>query len=126
MPDYEHVVILVTTDSQESAQKMAKALLKERKAACVNIVPRVDSLFWWEGSPDTAEELLLVIKTRAALVDDVVGLVKANHPYDVPEVIALPIVGGNPDYLEWIDGETTLDRACYESIPEVDKTPAGE
>ncbi len=100
------VIVLVTTDSEEEAQRIASTLLKERKAACVNIVPEINSFFWWQGKIDSADESLLIIKTRAALLDDVVSLVKANHHYQVPEVIALPVVGGNPDYLNWIDGET--------------------
>ena len=106
MTDDSHVVVLVTTESHESAGKIAGVLLSGRKAACVNIVPGVDSHFWWLGSPDRARESLLIIKTRASLLDDVVSLVKSVHPYDVPEIIALPIVGGNPDYLQWLDSET--------------------
>lgn len=107
MTEFRQVVILVTIEGEGAARKMAGVLLEQRKVACVNIVPQVDSHFWWEGSADTAREALLIIKTRASLVDDVVSLVRANHPYDVPEVIALPVVGGNPDYLAWIDSETT-------------------
>jgi len=104
--EFEHVVILVTVDGPETGEEIAEALLGERKAACVNIVPGVKSLFLWQGEPDSADESLLIIKTAASLVDDVVGIVRANHPYDVPEVIALPVVGGNQDYLKWIDSET--------------------
>ena len=68
-------------------------------------MPRVDSHFWWQGRLDTEQEALLIVKTKASLMDDLVGLVKEIHSYDVPEVIALPIVGGNQEYLEWIDGE---------------------
>lgn len=101
-----HVVILVTTESKESADEIARVLLEGRKAACVNILPEVQSHFWWQGGLDHAREALLVIKTRASLLDEVVAAVRAVHPYDVPEVIALPIVGGNPEYLRWLDAET--------------------
>lgn len=104
--DFEHVAILVTVDSAERARKIADILLERRRAACVNIVPGVHSRFWWQGAIDTAEEAMLVIKTRAALVDEVVDLVRRNHPADLAEVIALPIVGGSPEYLAWIDEET--------------------
>lgn len=102
----DHVVILITAPAQEEAQKIARMLLERRKAACVNIVPSVDSLFWWHGQLDSAREALLVVKTRAALVDQVVELVKQVHSYSTPEVIALPILSGNDDYLKWIQAET--------------------
>jgi len=105
MTDFSQVVVFITAGTREEAQKIANTLLERRKAACVNIVPRVDSYFWWQGRLDTEQEALLIVKTKASLMDDLVGLVKEIHSYDVPEVIALPIVGGNQAYLEWIDGE---------------------
>jgi len=105
-PDY--VVILVTASSLEEARKIASVVLDNRKAACVNIVPRVHSSFWWQGNIDKAEESLLVIKTTAPAIQAVIDLVKANHSYTVPEIIALPVVGGNPDYLDWIKGEVHI------------------
>ena len=106
MMEFQQVVVLVTIDSLEEAQNIATALLERRKVACINIVPRVDSHYWWERKLETDREALMIIKTRASLVNELVGLVKESHPYDVPEVIALPIIGGNQDYLEWIDRET--------------------
>ncbi len=104
MPDF--IVVLVTTGSREEAQQIAEALLEQRKAACVNVVPQVSSRFWWQGQLDSADENLLIIKTAASMLEDIIGIVKSKHSYDVPEVIALPIVGGNPDYLDWVAGET--------------------
>lgn len=101
----EFVVILVTASNLEEARKIAAVLLDKRKAACVNILPRVHSSFWWQGKIDKAEESLLVIKTTASATQAVIDLVKANHSYTVPEIIALPIAGGNPDYLDWIKRE---------------------
>ena len=74
-------------------------LLSARKGACVNIIPKVSSQYWWQGKIEKADELMLVVKTRAALLDELITAVKQNHPYTVPEIIALPIIGGNPDYL---------------------------
>lgn len=105
MEGFADIVIFITTANAEEAQRIADVLLKERKAACVNIVPRVSSTFWWQGKLDSAEESLLVVKTKASALDEIVSLVKKYHSYDVPEVIALPVIGGNPDYLEWIDKE---------------------
>jgi len=97
------VVVLVTASSAEEAHKIADLLLDERKAACVNIVPGVDSLFRWKGKTDSARESLLLIKTRASLLPEIVSLVKESHSYEVPEIIALPIIGGSEDYLRWLD-----------------------
>ena len=105
MEEGAHVVILITTSSDEEAHKIADALLTQRKAACVNIVPRVSSLFWWQGKLDSAQESLLIVKTKALLLNEIVRLVTEIHSYDIPEIIALPIVGGNKDYLQWIDEE---------------------
>jgi periplasmic divalent cation tolerance protein len=99
------VVIFVTTGTEEEAHKVAELLLAKRKAACVNIVPRVDSSFWWQGKLDSARESLLIIKTRASLLHEIIELVKSVHSYKVPEIIALPIIGGSEDYLKWIDDE---------------------
>jgi len=99
------IVVLVTSSSEEEAHKVAELLLAKRKAACVNIVPGVDSSFWWQGKLDSTRESLLIIKTRASLLTEIIGLVKSVHSYEVPEIIALPIIGGNEDYLKWIDDE---------------------
>jgi periplasmic divalent cation tolerance protein len=106
MAEFNHVVILVTASTHEEAEVIADILLEQNKAACVNIVPAVDSHFRRERKLETGHEALLIIKTQATLAEEVINLVKAVHSYDVPEVIALPIVGGNAEYLAWIDTET--------------------
>ncbi len=100
-----YLVVLITVPDSEEAQKIAGELLNRRKAACVNIVPGVSSLFWWRDKVDSAQENLLIIKTKASRLSEIVTLVRQIHSYDVPEIIALPIVGGNHDYLEWVDRE---------------------
>ena len=105
MAEYTNVVILITTGSDDEARKVADVLLAQKKAACVNIVPRVNSLFWWQGKINSDEEILLIIKTRASILAEVVNLVKKVHSYEVPEIIALPIIGGNEEYLKWIGEE---------------------
>ena len=102
-PDY--IVVFITANTNEEAQKIAGLLLEQRQAACVNIVPEVDSRFWWGGKLDSAKESLLIIKTRASRLPEVIKLVKETHSNTVPEIIALPIFGGNQDYLDWIDDE---------------------
>ncbi|MDO8716024.1 MAG: divalent-cation tolerance protein CutA [Dehalococcoidales bacterium] len=98
-----HIVVLVTTANGEEAHKIADRLLSERKAACVNILPGISSFFWWENKLESAKENLLIIKTKVELLDDIIYLVKQLHSDKVPEIIALPIVGGNANYLEWLD-----------------------
>jgi len=97
------IVVLITTGSEEEALKIAEVLVNRRKAACVNIVPRVDSLFRWKGKIDSARESLLLVKTKASLLSEIISLVKEIHSYEVPEIIALPIIGGSEDYLRWLD-----------------------
>jgi periplasmic divalent cation tolerance protein len=109
MENRENVVIFITTGTDEEAHKVAEALLKNKDAACVNIVPRIRSLFWWHDKLDSAQESLLIVKSKASLLSEIVRLVKQVHSYDVPEVIALPIIGGNPDYLDWIGKEVKQD-----------------
>ncbi len=105
LTDIEHIVIFITASSDDEAQRITKLLLEQRKVACINIVSGVDSRFWWKGKVDSARESLLVIKTRASVFQKVMKLVKTIHSYEVPEIIALPIIDGNDDYLKWIDAE---------------------
>jgi len=105
LKDFENVVLFITTADEEEAWLISRVLLEQRKAACINIVPRVSSLFWWQGKIGSAKESLLLIKTRAILIDDITELVKEIHSNDIPEIIALPIVGGSEDYLEWVSKE---------------------
>jgi periplasmic divalent cation tolerance protein len=99
----DRIIVLITAGSEEEVNRIAESLVKEKKAACVNIVPRVDSLFWWKGKIDSARESLLVVKTKASLFPEIVELVKRTHSYEVPEIIALPIIAGSEDYLKWLD-----------------------
>jgi periplasmic divalent cation tolerance protein len=104
--DSKYIVVFITVDSQENAQKISNKLLTEKKAACVNIISKVESQYWWQCKIESADELLLIVKTRAALLDELIKLIKEIHPYTVPEIVALPIIGGNEDYLKWIEKET--------------------
>jgi len=99
----DRIIVLITAGSEEEAHKIAESLVNGKKAACVNIVPRVDSLFWWEGKIDSARESLLVVKTKASLFPEIVELVKRTHSYEVPEIVALLIIAGSEDYLKWLD-----------------------
>ena len=100
------VVVLITVPNVDVAEKVANMLVSEHLAACVNIVPNVTSIYFWEGKVCRDEELLLVIKTRASLIEQLVSAVRKVHPYTVPEIIALPIVAGFSGYLKWVEEVT--------------------
>ena len=89
-------------DSLSAGRKVAAALIESKLAACVNMIPGVESMYWWEGKVETDSELLLMIKSRASLVNALTAKVKAVHPYDTPEVIAVPITGGSDAYIQWL------------------------
>ena len=101
-------LVLVTAPDPDIAEKIAKTLLEKGLTACVNIFSGLRSLYRWEGKIQDDSEVLLIIKTRAELIDkDLIPIVQELHPYQVPEIIALPVVGGGQSYLEWIFSETT-------------------
>ena len=103
--DTDHVVVLMTAAESE-APRLVNLLVAHRKAACVNVINGLKSTYWWQGNIESADESLLIIKTRASLLEELVRLIKENHSYQVPEIIALPIVAGNREYLGWIDSVT--------------------
>ncbi|MGC8998171.1 MAG: divalent-cation tolerance protein CutA [Candidatus Bathyarchaeia archaeon] len=99
----EHIIVLVTTPNKEEAEKIAGSLLNERLIACANIIGPVHSLFWWQGKIDKAQEHLILMKTRKDLFNKLAEKVKALHSYQVPEIIATPIVNGFKPYMEWLE-----------------------
>jgi periplasmic divalent cation tolerance protein len=105
--DFKHIVVLITVPSEEIAEKIANALLEQNLAACVNIVAPIRSLYTWEEKICDDEEMLLIVKSQVELFENqIVPAVHAVHPYQVPEIIALPILMGSKNYLDWIDGST--------------------
>ncbi|XP_073271922.1 protein CutA, chloroplastic isoform X2 [Primulina huaijiensis] len=101
-----HNIRMETSSTTVPGKKLAESIVKERLAACVNRVPGVESIYEWKGEIQTDSEELLIIKTRESLLEALTEHVKANHEYEVPEVIALPIIGGNLQYLEWLKNST--------------------
>ena len=101
----EALIVFVTCPNATSARRIAKALLAKRLIACANLLGGVDSWFWWEGKINRSNEVLLLLKTVAAKLDEVRRSVVARHPYQVPEVLAVASAHGHRPYLEWI-------RAC--------------
>ncbi len=100
--DVACLVVLITVGSREEAQRIARQLVEHRLAACVNIMQAVESWFWWQGKIDQSSEALLIVKTVPARLPVLIDRVRAWHSYDSPEIIALPVVGGDADYLKWV------------------------
>ena len=105
MPDAA-ILVLTTLPDLAAAQSLARALVTGRLAACVNIGAPVESMYHWQGEIETAREVPVTIKTRAPLYAQVEAAIVAAHPYELPEVIAIPITHGFHGYLDWIDAET--------------------
>ena len=104
------IVVLVTVGSREEAGRIATTLVGEHLAACVNIVGAIESVYWWEGRVQQDAEVLLIIKTRAALWTALEARVRTLHSYQNPEVIALPITAGSQAYLDWVRDSTGQER----------------
>ncbi len=100
------IVVLITASSPEEAKKISSALIDAGLAACANIVPSIQSIFKWQGNICDESESLVIAKTKLTLFESLKVKVKETHSYEVPEIIALPIVAGSEDYLKWIDDET--------------------
>ena len=95
-------MFMVTVDKKDDARNIARTLIEERLAACVNILPGVESHFRWKGKIDKTDELMLIIKSTEKLSREIIDRVKQLHPYDLPEIIILSIEGGSSEYLNWI------------------------
>ena len=99
-------IVLCSAGSEDEARKIARHLVDERLAACVNIIPWIESIYRWQGKIETAEEWLLLIKTQAELFDRIRNAVKELHSYDLPECVMLEVAAGSPEYLDWIAKNT--------------------
>ena len=102
--NHQFIVILATASSEKEADRIAKALVQEGLAPCVNVVPEIVSTYYWKEAVQTGKESLMVIKTRADQFDRVKARIEALHSYDVPEIICLAIVEGSEKYLAWMEG----------------------
>ena len=99
------MIVLVTASSADEASRIARVLVEEHLAACVNVVPGLRSTYRWQGAVEQADEWLLVIKSARHLLPDLEARVRALHSYTVPEVLALPITGGSEAYLDWLEAQ---------------------
>jgi periplasmic divalent cation tolerance protein len=102
----EHVIVISTTDNEEAARALATGAIEAKLGACAQVVGPITSVFRWEGEVQTEQEWRVEIKTTADRVAALTEHIKTNHSYDVPEIIATAIIGGSPEYLSWLVGET--------------------
>ncbi len=102
----EPIFVYMTASSPEEARRIGRALVEARLAACANILDGMTSFYWWEGAIEEGREAVLIAKTTRDRLDALTARVKALHEYTVPCVVALPIAGGNRDFLDWIAAET--------------------
>jgi periplasmic divalent cation tolerance protein len=109
--------VYLTAADRDEALRVGRALVEARLAACINVLPGMTSLYWWQGAIETAQEAVLIAKTRAELIPELIERVRALHSYSVPCVLALPILEGNPDYLDWLRQETAK-RSGGQAAPE--------
>jgi len=101
----DKIVVLTTCGSEEEARKVARGLVEKRVAACVQVVPAIRSVYWWQGKIEEEGETLLVIKSRRDLFRRLEAELRKLHTYEVPEIVALTVVDGSADYLGWLDRE---------------------
>src|SRR5580658_5181442 len=99
-------IVLVTAPDLKTARRLARAALRERLAACANLVPGLESHYWWRGKIESSHEVLILFKTRASLLRKLEKLILAEHPYDTPEFVVLRLTAGTERYLAWLERET--------------------
>lgn len=99
-------LIYITAKDRDEARRIGRALVEARLAACANVIDGVSSLYWWEGAVQDEAEALLIAKTRASLVPELIEKVKSLHSYSCPCIVSVPISDGNPEFLKWINDET--------------------
>ncbi len=98
-----YLQVFTTVDDPTRARELAQGLVDARLAGCVQIVGPIESTYWWQGKRETAQEYLLLIKTRSDLYPQLEAWLKEHHPYEVPEILAMPVSAGLPAYLQWLD-----------------------
>ena len=98
-----YIAVFITVPKKNQARRIARAIIRNKLAACVNIVLRIESFFWWQGKIDKADEVLLIVKTQKSKFPKLAKFVASMHSYEIPEIIALEISAGNRAYLKWID-----------------------
>ena len=118
MSDAEVLLVLTNLPDRDSAQRIAQVLVENRTAACVNILAECSSIYRWQGKTEMASEVPLLIKTTHAAYPRLEAAIRANHPYELPEIIAVPVIAGFAGYLQWVAQETSSTLVCAASEAE--------
>ncbi|MBM4241735.1 MAG: divalent-cation tolerance protein CutA [Euryarchaeota archaeon] len=100
-----YALVYITTSGEEESKKIADRLVREKLAGCVNIVPAIESIYLWKGEIDNDSESLLIAKTKVDNLNNIIKRVKEIHSYDIPCILAIPVIHGSKDYLEWLESE---------------------
>lgn len=100
-----YAIVYITASNIGEARDLVEAIVKERLAACANVVESVESTYWWQGKIERDDEALIILKTKESKLDELIKRVKELHSYENPEIVAIPILKGSSDYLRWIDEE---------------------
>ena len=100
-----YAFVYITTSGEEESKKIGKTLVEEKLAACVNIIPSIESIYLWKGEIEADEESLLIAKTKVETIDKIIKKVKEIHSYETPAILAIPIIAGSKDYLDYLDSE---------------------
>lgn len=106
----DYIQVVTTTETKDDARRVARALVESRLAACVQILGPIVSTYWWKGEIAEAEEYMCVVKTRQDLFTSVEAAIKTVHPYDVPEILSMPVGASSQTYLDWLNGELISHR----------------
>jgi len=114
-PATKFAIVLVTAPDLKTARALAKAALSARLIACANLVPKIESHYWWRGIIESGAEVLLILKTTKSKLTALEKLILARHPYDTPEFLVLAVSAGNQRYLNWLSRNTQLDNASASS-----------
>ena len=101
----EYIQVFTTTDTKENARQVARRVVEKNLAACAQIIGPISSIFWWKNNINEEEEWLIIIKSRKDLYEELEQAIRKAHKYEIPEILAVPVVAGAKSYLEWLDGE---------------------
>lgn len=107
--DHEMLLIMTNAPDRDVALRMARELVERKLAACVNVLGGCTSIYAWKGAIEQADEVPVLVKARAACYPEVEAVMRSMHPYEVPEIVAIPVTAALPDYLDWVVSETTIE-----------------
>jgi len=100
-----HALVYITTSGEKESKKIGRTIVEERLAGCINIISTIESLYWWKGEIEEDNESILIVKTKVSSIENIIKRVKEIHSYENPAILAIPIIEGSKEYLDYLDGE---------------------